>query len=324
MSEEVHNSLTEQLRIGLTVASQLGERIARIRRDILAETARRSLEQQRLLQARFDTELRSAERYLAAADRGAWWDRAEPAAIADMYQTAAAWAPNSPTAAAATQTIAAEVADRYGLDITVAANPRDTLVALDEAARAHAEADRRRAQAETGSVYGAALMTQADALERDAEAARAEAQERAERVDWETGDPDSIRAFQIADEADRNATDLDAQVGALREQGSNYAASSADESARAVSSDREAADAHARASAAAGTEVPWDSVERRAQLLNGMRREGVGESAITARMTADQMNAQSPDKAVAAPRAARASKAKAYRAALGRQVEQSR
>ncbi|MCJ1697871.1 hypothetical protein MT349_18975 [Rathayibacter caricis] len=114
----VEDEVGRAARVALTVALQLGDKFARLREDLARDALRTSEAEARSLAARFSAERDVARAQLAVVDRPDWWQRAELQQVADVLQTAQQWKDLDPVAERATQTIAREVHDRFGIDVS--------------------------------------------------------------------------------------------------------------------------------------------------------------------------------------------------------------
>ena len=90
-TDQVAETFDDALRVALTVASQFGERISRLREQMNRQREADARQQARELQVRFDAERGAGRAYLAVAGQPDWWTRATPHAIGALYETATAW-----------------------------------------------------------------------------------------------------------------------------------------------------------------------------------------------------------------------------------------
>lgn len=121
MAEEtdgLEEAIEGQLRVLVTTASQVGERLAREREQELRKSQAREEAAQRELRARFEAERRAARVELADAHRPEWWERATPEDIGRVYQVARAWSQEDPEAARAEERMRHEMRQRYGIEVT--------------------------------------------------------------------------------------------------------------------------------------------------------------------------------------------------------------
>ncbi|PPG62344.1 hypothetical protein C5C69_05670 [Rathayibacter sp. AY1C7] len=116
--DSVEDEVGQSARVALTVALQLGDKFARLREDLAREALRKSEADARSLAARFSAERDVARAQLAVVDRPDWWQRADLQQVADVLSTAQQWKDLDPVAERATQTVAREVQDRYGVAVS--------------------------------------------------------------------------------------------------------------------------------------------------------------------------------------------------------------
>jgi hypothetical protein len=176
MAEEtdgVGETFDEALRVALTVASQFGERIARLREQAVRDREARAGRESRELQNRFEAERGAARASLAVVDRPQWWDRATIAEISGAHETAIAWRDYDDVANKAVATIQREVQDRYGVDVGRAgADPRRVADALRQEQMDRAGDDEERRSGGGDLAAAEALLTAAE--RRDFEATGAD------------------------------------------------------------------------------------------------------------------------------------------------------
>lgn len=169
-TDGVAETFDDSLRIALTIASQFGERIARLREQLARQREAGANQEARELEARFDAERGAARASLAPVQQSAWWDQASPQVIADMHETATVWADHDALARDAGVTIRREVRDRYGIDVDQpAADTAVVAAALARAERDRADAAAERAQSGRELTAAQLLFAQADRHERDAQ-----------------------------------------------------------------------------------------------------------------------------------------------------------
>jgi hypothetical protein len=265
MAEEtdgVGETFDDTLRIALTVASQFGERIARLREQLARQREADATQEARELAARFDAERGAARAALAPVRQSEWWDRAQPQDIADAHQTATAWRDYDDVAKNAGETIKQQVQQRYGIDVAApGADHAAVAAALAQAERDRADAAAERLRSGEELTAAQLLFAQADRHERDA-------QEKAEK-DREHTTSESSNAAP-ADGLDASQT--------------NPRVDAADARARDEARDK-------------GTQL-YDSSERRQEFANSLESKGISQDAIAARMLADSDNATHPRAAV--------------------------
>lgn len=128
----VEESLNSSTRIALTIAIQLGEKLARAYQEAMRDAQQRDAAQARQLAARFEGERAAARQAVSVANDPQWWDKATVQDIARVAETAAAWKHADSQIARADAVIASEALERYGVDVsTLRAVARDTPTDLD-------------------------------------------------------------------------------------------------------------------------------------------------------------------------------------------------
>lgn len=210
MAEEtdgVGETFDDSLRIALTVASQFGERVSRLREQLARQREADARQEARELQARFDAERGAARAQLAVVNQPEWWNRASVEDIAGVHETATAWRDHDDAAAAAHDTIRREVRERYGVDVDrPGADPAVVAEALRTAERDRAQAREERRRAGEDLTASQLLLASAEGRDRDADEDRARA--------WEADDSDA------AAQADRDAADAAQEARDAREDSS--------------------------------------------------------------------------------------------------------
>lgn len=205
MAEEtdgIEEALEGQLRVLLTAAGQVGERLARAREDALRRAQARSEQEFRELESRIAAERHAARVELASVHRSDWWDRATPEQIGRTYQVARAWAQEDPEAVRAEQRVRDEVRTRYGIDVDDAGADPEAVqqlvrLELDRAERDRANADAERSRSTAENAEAQQLLMHADQEDQRSEEARAAAEHEP--------DPDE-RARAVSEAEQREAT----------------------------------------------------------------------------------------------------------------------
>ncbi len=152
-SDGIEEAFEGQLRVLVSAAGQVGERLARAREDAL-----------RRAQA-------------ASVHRADWWDRAGAEQIGHTYQVARAWAHEDPEAVRAEQHMRDELRTRYGLDVDdTGADPAAVRAAVERADRERAQADAERTRSAAENAEAQRLIQEADHEDQQADAARAAAE----------------------------------------------------------------------------------------------------------------------------------------------------
>lgn len=313
-TDGIEEAFEGQLRMLVTTAAQLGERIARAREDAKRRALAASEQEAREFSSRLAAEQRAARTQLANVYRSDWWDRATPKEIADTYQVAHAWKSEDMEAVRAEALMRDELRTRYGIAAPQgeaapgavraqlgpqAAQGVDTRT---EVQRAHDELkqldpkwleswdatnrgvdgimavqeNNRRLLEHWNAVRSRASGdgAQGDAKHTQAAADRAEA----------------VRLMQQADREERRAEEARAIA--------NSDGVAPDEQARA------AAEAEQRTATAASTRgdagALYDSAERRDATARDLESKGIDRELVAARMRADVSQAKPATQAVAA------------------------
>lgn len=179
MAEEtdgIEEAFEGQIRVLVTAAGQVGERIARAREEALRNAQAHSEQEARELRSRLEAEHRAARAELGNVYRAEWWDRATPAQIGHTYQVARAWSQEDPEAVRAEQRMRDELRTRYGVDVdNNNADPAAVRAAVERAEQERGQADAERNRAAAESAEAQRLLQEADREERRAVEARAAA-----------------------------------------------------------------------------------------------------------------------------------------------------
>lgn len=205
MAEEtdgIEEAFEGQVRILVTAAGQVGERLARAREQALRRAQAHSEQQAREMQSRLEAERRAARAELASVYRPDWWDQATPEQIGHAYQAALAWAHEDPEAARAEQRIRDELRSRYGVDADNAgAAAADVQAAIQRAEHDRAQADTERTREQADRAEAHRLLHDADHEERRADHARAAAR-------YEPDPGERLRAAAEAEQREATADHL--------------------------------------------------------------------------------------------------------------------
>lgn len=180
MAEEtdgIEEAFEGQLRVLVTAAGQVGERIARGREEALRRAQAQSEQEARELQSRLAAEQRAARAELANVHRSDWWDRATPEVIGRTYQVARAWSQEDPEEVRAEQRMNDELRTRYGVDVnSTNADPAAVRAAVERAEQERAQADAERTRAASENAEAQRLVAQANQEDQRAAEARAAAE----------------------------------------------------------------------------------------------------------------------------------------------------
>ncbi|GAB4082755.1 hypothetical protein GCU67_20240 [Modestobacter muralis] len=194
------------VRVAITAAGLVAERLAeaRVQRARQAEAA--SVEETRRLEARLTAERAAARAQLTQIDREGWWDNAGVDDVADAWETAQAWRQLDPAAERAAERIEREVRDRYGVDVH---NVDGLDRATPERAAAEREAagmERRRAR-QAGEDLEAALLLASTNSPAAAEELGADADPERTPLDWGRKAEEFQAAGYSREAAEKLATD---------------------------------------------------------------------------------------------------------------------
>lgn len=336
-SDGIDEAFEGQLRVLVTAAGQVGERIARMREEALRRAQARSEQQARELQSRFEAERRAARVELGNVYRSDWWDRASAEQVAQTYQVARAWAREDPDAVRAEEHMRTEMHTRYGLDPDALAErarverdartPAPRFEARDELdgsqpvraltkGDALAMIDRLPADADLGPVGGLRDVHAWKGKDHDVDLAIASKfphlMSQAELVALVAAEKERHRAAVEHAEAQRPM-----QQAGREERLADQSRSAAehepdlDERARA---DAEAAqrDAYGDRAREDGR-AAYDGAERRDATASELRAKGNSNNIVDTRMRADVSQARPATEAVAIQAAGRSSKARKSR-----------
>lgn len=191
-SDGLDEALEGQLRVVVTAAAQIGERIARAREDAQRRAQSAGEQEARELASRLAAEQRAARTELGNVYRSQWWERATPEQIGHTYQVAHAWSQEDPEAARAQHLMRQELRIRYGVDVDQThADPAAVRAALERAEQDRARTDAERTRAAAENTEAIRLLQDADQEDARAERARAAAEH----------EPDSAERARAAAEA---------------------------------------------------------------------------------------------------------------------------
>ena len=207
MAEEtdgIEEAFEGQLRVLVTAAGQVGERLARAREEALRNAQARSEQEHRELQSRIEAERRAARVEMANVHRSDWWDRATPEQIGRTYQVARAWSQEDPEAVRAEQRVRDEVRARYGIEVNDAGADPEAVrqrirLELDRAERDRAGGDAERGRSAAEQAEAQRLLAQANQEDQRAEEARAAAEH----------EPDPEERARAAAEAEQRGATAD-------------------------------------------------------------------------------------------------------------------
>ncbi len=261
MSEEtdgVGEMFDDSLRVALTMASQFGERISRLREQMSRMREASAQQEYRELESRFEAERGAARASLSPVQQAEWWNTAGVDDIAQAHETATVWRDHDETAREAGDAIRREVSERYGIDVDApGADQAAVAAALRDAERDRAEARAEHERSDEELTASQILFANADRRER-------EAQEQAERGwvgNFDGADIANLQEFESRDD-DRTAEATDQSRAEGNDAGLDY-----------------------------------DSSERRRQFAASLEGKA-DQKTIDARILADGENAKHPREAV--------------------------
>lgn len=223
-SDGIEEAIEGISRVGLTVASRLGEQLARARETALRRSQAVEEQQTRELQARFDAERAGARAQLAPVMDNRWWDTASGRDIERVHETATAWKDHDPVARNAADTIREQVQRGYGLDVNnLGADESSVATALAKAERDREQADNERGTGQEETTQTAQLLAEANREDQDRQKATAEENERAEvlreeaDLKYDSSERRAGLATSLDSVADREA--VQARLSADQDQG---------------------------------------------------------------------------------------------------------
>jgi colicin import membrane protein len=188
MAEEtdgVREAFDDALRIALTVATQLGEKVARLREQFGRQREARAVQTNRELEARFEAERGAMRASLLPLQQHDWWDGASVTDIANARETATAWSDFDDVARETNDTIEREVHERFGVEVSQSeANPAEVAEALRTAESERVAATTKRER--QGEELTAAELLLLAANRRDRESAQAKSDEWAANPDYDS------------------------------------------------------------------------------------------------------------------------------------------
>jgi hypothetical protein len=165
-SDGLDEVVETMLRTGLTAAARIGEELARAREKSAREAAAAEDQNGRELMARLEGERAAARAQLAPALDARWWDNAKAEDIVRVHQTATVWKDQDPMAHSAVDCIREQVQQRYGIDVEALGTGADDAAALNEAARAKAQAQEEQTTAAAANVQAAQLLAEAERADK--------------------------------------------------------------------------------------------------------------------------------------------------------------
>lgn len=218
IADGVDDAFDQSLRSAITVASRVGEQLARQREQRLRDRAAAEQQQARELEARYEAERAAARARLRLTEQPQWWDKATPEAIAENYAVAVAWKDDDEVARTAAERIRQEAAARYGIDVD-AVTPAGTIAeqeAKEERLRQELDTQKARALRDQGLGELAAAERETGAQREQLERSGGRQLDESDK-DWDSADSRGARAASLENVADGEA--VAAQLHADRGQG---------------------------------------------------------------------------------------------------------
>lgn len=204
-TDGVNDVMDGGARMALTLAGQMGERLARQREQAAREARVLSDVDAREVQARLVAERAAARAQLAPVEGNAWWETATTKQITDALQVAVTWQAVDPQAAAAAAVIRRQVPQRYGVSVDHLNTRSDRSGPVpSEAGRGAARPESAAERTEAGRILAdgahgeGRAAAQGDGPDYDSPARR---QERAARLTDQGHHPESVAAVMSADQS---------------------------------------------------------------------------------------------------------------------------
>lgn len=208
MSEEgIDDVIDRGLRQLLAGASQIAERVARLRQEMLHRQQQATDRAQQEYLRELAADRANMRAVLAPVNEAEWWNRASAEQVAGVYQAAEAWKEYDPAALEASERIRDEVRNRYGIDTADVRGDHAYLQdAVDTQQGTAARMDELRKHNEAMALIATA---QAAELQREAHNLRSE-MERLQVPEQYLADPALLEALRDA----RDAPNVDARSDA--------------------------------------------------------------------------------------------------------------
>lgn len=212
MAEEtdgIAEAFEGQLRVLVTAAGQMGERLARLREEALRRAQASSEREARELRSRLEAEQRAARAEYTGVYRSDWWDRATPEQIGHAFETACAWSHEDPEASRAEERMRDELRTRYGVDADdTGADAGAVRAALERRAAERGMGDAERQQAVVERAEAQRLLAFAAEEDRQAEESRAAAGHEPDPNERERAQEEATQREHTAAAAREDGADL--------------------------------------------------------------------------------------------------------------------
>lgn len=161
-ADGVDEAVQVAFQAAMITASRMGEQLARMQEQSAREAKSRSGQAARDYGQRLDAERAAARASVAAVQQGRWWEQAQPADIARVYQTTATWADRDEEVSRAQDRIVTEVAERYGVSLDPAGDRESVAEALSTVDAARHDTQRERGQSARDELDAAQLLHEAN------------------------------------------------------------------------------------------------------------------------------------------------------------------
>lgn len=162
-SDGVDEAVGGGIRLAVTAAGLVAERMAQARAERAKAAEAVSVEEARRLEARLGVERATARAQLSQVDRDGWWENADVDDVADAWETAQSWRQLDPMAGRAAERIEREVRDRYGIDVADVGGLDRATLERAAAEREFGAAERRRARQAGEELEAAVVLATYDA-----------------------------------------------------------------------------------------------------------------------------------------------------------------
>lgn len=130
-ADGVDEAFEGQIRMLVTIAARVAERIARARAQALRNSAGGDEHEARQLRARIAAQRAAAQADLAKVHQSSWWDAASLPQVAEAYQVASTWAGEGEFFDTAKTTIERELETRHGIGPAELPQPEQVAAAVD-------------------------------------------------------------------------------------------------------------------------------------------------------------------------------------------------
>lgn len=202
-TDGVNDVMDGGARVALTLAGQVGERLARTREQAARAAQALAHADAGEVQARLAAERAAARAQLAPIGRDAWWETATSQQITDALQVAVTWQDIDPQAAAVAAVIQRQMQQRYGVSVERVNPPPDRAGPVpSEVARDAATPEGAAERTEAGRILAACAQGEVRATGPDfgpAYDSPERRHERAARLAEQGQDPELVAAVMSAD-----------------------------------------------------------------------------------------------------------------------------